>query len=486
MSTPRRLLTVAIAAGTVAALAACGGPVNGQASSPLYDPLRVAGAEVVDGPSGVRDDAPSPTGDVEGTDGGEIDRLANLGVNDVTEYWEQNYDQYLDETFRPVENLLSYDSEEPSTRRVCGAPTYEFVNAFFCPKLWLMAWDRGVMVPVITKYFGDTTVAGLIGHEYGHAVQNMAGLVNILTEGIVREQQADCFAGNYLRWVADGHSPRFTLSTGDGLNHALAGLIASADPILTPESEEYIEEGHGTALDRVSAFQIGYVDGPAACAAIDMAEIEKRRGDLPLVLQIDSTGDLQSGEVPMVRDTITTLVDQLGRIFPLKNKPTLSFDSSTECDAAPVKYCSATNTIAVDLDELPKLAERKDRSDGALIQGDNTALSIVMSRYALAVQHERGVPLNTPYASLRTACLTGVAHRHMLDTQGDAPGLVLTAGDVDEAVAGLLTNGQAAADEEGNAAPAGFSRIVAFRSGLGNEQDLCFDRYSSNDENSQD
>jgi predicted metalloprotease len=27
----------------------------------------------------------------------------------------------------------------------------------------------------------------------------------------VREQQADCFAGVYLFWVADGRSPRFTL-----------------------------------------------------------------------------------------------------------------------------------------------------------------------------------------------------------------------------------------------------------------------------------
>ncbi|MGV9797651.1 peptidase [Mycobacterium sp. NPDC003449] len=484
MSTLRRFVTAVIAVTAVAALACgCGGSVNGQASSPLYDPLRVAGVEAVDGPSGVRDGAASPTGDVEGTDGGEIDRLATLGVNDVTEYWEENYDQFLDGRFRSVENLLSYDSDDPASPRVCGAPTFDSPNAFFCPKLWLMAWDRAFMVPVTKKYFGDATVAGLIAHEYGHAVQNMADLVNILTDVIVREQQADCFAGNYMRWVTDGHSPRFSLSTGDGLTHVLAGLIASRDPIITPETDQLIEEGHGTALDRVSAFQIGYMDGPGACAAIDMDEIESRRGDLPLVLQNDSLGDQQSGEVPIDRDVITTLVDQLGRIFPLDNKPTLSFDNDSDCGGSAAKYCSDTNTIAVDLDELSKLAEPKDESEGALIQGDDTALSIVMSRYALAVQHERSVSLNTPYASLRTACLTGVAHRHMLESDGDNPGLVLTAGDVDEAVAGLLTNGQAAADEDGNAAPAGFSRIVAFRSGLANEQDLCFERYSSEEEN---
>ena len=31
-----------------------------------------------------------------------------------------------------------------------------------------------------------------------------------------------------------------------------------------------------------------------------------------------------------------------------------------------------------------------------MLQGDNTALSIVVSRYVLAVQRERGLPLDSP------------------------------------------------------------------------------------------
>jgi hypothetical protein len=81
------------------------------------------------------------------------------------------------------------------------------------------------------------SVPALIAHEYAHAVQQMAGLVLKETPTIVTEQQADCLSGVYLRWVAEGHCPRFTVSTGDGLDRVLAGLITIRDPE-TPEDTE--------------------------------------------------------------------------------------------------------------------------------------------------------------------------------------------------------------------------------------------------------
>ena len=42
--------------------------------------------------------------------------------------------------------------------------------------------------------------------------------------------------------------------------------------------------------------------------------------------------------------------------------------------------------------------------------GDNTAYSVLVSRYMQAIQHARGgVMLDNAEAALRTACLTGVA-----------------------------------------------------------------------------
>ena len=84
------------------------------------------------------------------------------------------------------------------------------------------------------------------------------------------------------------------------------------------------------------------------------------------------------------------------------------------------------------------------------------------------------------WAALRTACLTGVATVKMSKTVTTPDGntIALTAGDVDEAVSGILTNGLAASDVNGESVPSGFSRIDAFRVGVLGEADRCFKRFA--------
>jgi hypothetical protein len=175
-------------------------------------------------------------------------------------------------------------------------------------------------------------------------------------------------------------------------------------------------------------------------------------------------------------------MELLGQIFNPANPPTLT-TSSEGCPATqqqPVTYCPDTNTIGVDLPTLRNIGAPADESDFVLLQGDNTALSMVTSRYVLALQHEKGLPLNTPVAAMRTACLTGVAQRKMADPISGPSGnqLVLGAGDLDEAVSGLLTNGVVATDVGGTPVPSGFTRILAFRTGLSGDADDCYQRFS--------
>ena len=471
-----------LAVASVMVLAGCSNVVAGRASSPLFDPFHVAGLPAEDGPSGLKDDAPEPTGEVQNTDGGDVDRMAMLGVNDVAEYWEKEYGLDFKGEFTPIERVASYDSTDPSSPKICGRPTYQLVNAYFCPSAEVMAWDRGVLVPTGMKFFGDASVAALLAHEYGHAVQHMAGLVDDDTPVVVMEQQADCFAGSYLRWVAEGNSPRFRLSTGDGLNKVLAAAITLRDPILGPQDSDMIEQGHGTALDRISAFQIGFTTGAKRCGDIDFDDVQSRRAELPMELQADSSGTVQSGEVPIDKATLSTLMEVLGVLFSPAQAPALSYDQPDCPDSAaspPASYCSSNNTIYLDLPGLQTMGAAQDESSDVLIQGDNTALSVVTSRYMQAVQHERGLSLQSGTAALRTACLTGVAQRGM-SQKVDVPSgeqLVLTAGDLDEAVAGLLTNGLAASAPDGSTVPAGFTRIVAYRAGLTGDADGCYQRF---------
>lgn len=441
----------------------------------LFNPERVGGLQVGEGPSGPRPNAPQPVGTVQNTDGGAIDRLALLAVNDIQDFWHRNFAKYLAGKFQPVDTFVSYDSTDPRSPSVCDIDTYELVNAMYCVLDNLIAWDRGALVPVGIDYFGEMGVVAVLAHEYGHALQWMAGLADLETDVLVREQQADCFAGVYLRSVAAGDSPRFTLSTGDGLNRVLAGIIYLRDPV----THNAAADAHGSALDRISAFQMGFSGGADQCAAIDLAEIKRRQGDLPQQLTYDKFGSpvLDS---PIDEDTLSKLMDALTGIFQPASAPTLSTmppDCGTAEAAAPTSYCPATNTIHVNLPALQAAGEPKSEDkDAVLVQGDNTAISMVTSRYALAVEQQRGVQLDTSVAALRTACLTGVAQGQMTDENG--ADFALSPGDADEAVAGLLTNGVVASDVKGRSAPAGFTRILAYRLGLSSDIEECFRRFS--------
>jgi hypothetical protein len=264
----------------------------------------------------------------------------------------------------------------------------------------------------------------------------------------------------------------------------MALAMAGSDQVLGREQNDFeAPQAHGGGLDRLSAFQIGFDTGAAKCAAIDADEIKLRRGNLPQSLQ-DTEGNVEesAGEVEVNKENLTTLVEVLGKVFSPAHPPTLSFDTANCADAKRTKnasYCPATNTINVDLAALKNTSKPAGDEEGVLVQGDNTGFSIVTSRYVLAIQHDRGLSLDSPVAALRTACLTGVGQRGMVDPIKVSSGnqLVLTAGDVDEALAGLLTNGLVDSDVNGTTVPSGFTRILAYREGLQTDANQCYQRF---------
>lgn len=465
------------------AVAGCTATVlAGHPASMLYDPDRVGGLPATDGPNGVRPDGPAPSGDVEGTDGGADDRVALLAANDIQGFWTTTFPDFFGGQYTPVSALISYDSKNPESPGVCGGrSTYRLVNASYCRLDDSVSWDRGSLIPNARRYFGDIAVAGLLAHEFGHAVQTKARLVKPWTRTIVKEQQADCFAGVYLRWVAEGNSPRFTMNTTDGLDHVLAGGITVRDPIDEPRNAR---DAHGSALDRVGAFQEGFDGDAAGCAGIDMDEIKRRREGLPKALQYYPAEGSEPGEMAIDNDSLATLMEALGQIFQPAGAPTLSVGGSAGCADArpspPASYCPANNTISVDLPGLQEMGTYTDQQSHQLLQGDDTAFSVVTSRYMLAMQRQRGVSLAGERAALRTACLTGVAQRVMSQPVALPSGrtLVLTAGDLDKVISGLLTNHLVASDVDGDTVPAGFTRIFAFRSGLVGDADQCYARFA--------
>jgi predicted metalloprotease len=478
----RRAALRALLASTTLLVASCATTVTGKPVSVFDDPFSVAGMPAVDGPTGLRPGAKDPTRDVVDGDGGEIDNLAASSVSDIEDFWKGAYRDAFDGDFTPVKDVISWDANGAGSQEFCGRPTYGLDNAGYCFGDHTIGWDRGEMLPDLKKDFGDIAITYVLAHEYGHAIQRQAKLNQKGTPQLVAEQQADCFGGAYMRWVAEGNSDRFTLSTSDGLNNVLASVISLRDPVLDESVYTQDEANeHGTAFERVSAFQFGFTEGPASCASIDEKEIAQRRGDLPVALQQDQTGEWPVGE-----ESVKAFVEALGALFSPTEPPKLSMaaDAGDGCRDArpspPVSYCPDTNTIAVDMRKLEEIGTPSGQQPNrGPVSGDNTAYSVLISRYMLGVQHDRGLQLDNAEAALRTACLTGVATTKMSEpiTTSNGDRVAITAGDLDEAVSGLLTNGLAASDVNGETVPSGFSRIDAFRAGVLGDEDRCVKRF---------
>ena len=191
----------------------------------------------------------------------------------------------------------------------------------------------------------------------------------------------------------------------------------------------------------------------------------------------------EAGELSITENSLALLMETLTQIFHPEKVPTLTVGGNVTCPDArpspPASYCPATNTVDVDLAGLQRIGAYADNQSRKLLQGDDTAFSVVTSRYMLAVQQQQGVALTGKRAALRTACLTGVAQRDMATAVALPSGrtLVLNAGDLDEAISGLLTNHLVASDTNGDSVPAGFTRITAFRSGLVGDIAQCYGNF---------
>jgi predicted metalloprotease len=475
----RLLAAMALAAGAVLLGSACSSTVAGKPVSIFADPFKVAGMPAVNGDTGLRPDALAPSRVVIGTDGGQLDQFGRSAVSDIEQFWSGAYGETFQGDFTPVDQVFSWDSNGVNTE-FCGGDTVGLVNAGYCYDDNTIGWDRGVLLPSLRDANGDMSVSMVLAHEYGHAIARQSGIANKKTRTLVAEQQADCLAGVYMRWVAEGHSPRFTLSTSDGLNNLLAAMIAFRDPLLNEGDTEAIENPHGSAFERVSAFQFGFTDGASSCAAIDLAEIKQRRGDLPVLLRGSETGD-----VKITEDSVRNIVAAMGTAFHPERAPELDFNpGGTDCpdshSKAPAVYCPSRDSILIDLPALQKLGSKADAGQPGTATGDNSGYSVVVSRYMMALQHRRGGALDNAETALRTACLTGVATAKMAAgvSTPDGGTVRLTAGDLDEAVSGLLVNGYVASDVNGDTVPSGFSRIDAFRIGVLGDEERCYKRFA--------
>ncbi|SDW74252.1 Predicted metalloprotease [Saccharopolyspora shandongensis] len=481
----KRILATAVSALACAALiGGCSRPISGTPTTlGGYSTTEVAGLPATNGPSGPKEDAPSSSLPVEGTDNGAMDKLARDAVADIDEFWTKTFPKaFPGKRFEPVKRLVSYDSGGPGLQ-LCGQNTAGVVNAFYCPPEDSIAWDRGTLLPELNNSFGPMAVVTVLAHEIGHAVQHRASTATSNDQVIVLEQQADCFTGAYFRHVAEGSSKYFQVSTGQGLNEVMGVLNFIRD---APGDADFRDgNAHGSAFDRVTAFQFGFSEGPQRCAKMDFNDVQRRT----TLFQAWKPIQKENANLPVDQQSLDAVEKSLRTVFrdtgaePPKIVAGLKPCGSQEA-TSPASYCPSTNTISLDMAALQKIGQPPSKNADSTGYGDFAAYAQVASRYALSVQKATGLPLDDEAAGLRTACMVGSWSGLLVEDpfgqRNPVGSLRIAPDDIDEGVSALLgEDSLIAANVNGDQVPVGFARVEAFRVGVQEGFAPCSTKYGA-------
>src|SRR5215218_4720733 len=143
-----------------------------------------------------------------------VDEQARNALADLEDFWSATFPDVYGRPFEPLRGgYFSVDPGNTDPREYpqgvgCGAEPLEAENnAFYCrapnaPHSDAITYDRAFLAELADN-FGRFIPALVMAHEFGHAVQARVGSP---PSSIATETQADCFAGSWTRWVADGEA----------------------------------------------------------------------------------------------------------------------------------------------------------------------------------------------------------------------------------------------------------------------------------------
>ena len=439
-----------------------------------------------------------PTLDGGGTDatpekGKGYEATLQLAIDDIQDYWADEFPVIYGEKYPRIPDDRIIAARPGVKLPKCQGQTLTYKdaedNAFYCYKSNFVAYDDVRLFPQIFRDFGALAVPLVLAHEWGHAIQDRADNANQQT--VYKELQADCFAGSWVKRVADGDARGIELKGGN-LDRALAAMLQFRDP--TGSSKEDAQ-AHGSGFDRVTAFQQGYDDGAEQCATYFDAN--------PLVVEIPFTDEQDAasgGNVP-AEDVIPASVELLNSFYsqvePLYQNQSAdnvySFDSSGAKKQLPdcggsipprgdirnrVFYCLDDGYFAFDEPYLQHVYD--DIGD----MGVATLLANPFATYVQTLQNFPGAADNADNAVLGADCYTGgfAAAMYNETLSSETLGLsdgdpILSPGDLDETVQAFID--YSAARGLSKDLDVTFVRLRAFRDGFFNGYGVCQTNYAS-------
>ncbi|QTX05589.1 KPN_02809 family neutral zinc metallopeptidase [Agromyces archimandritae] len=164
----------------------------------------------------------------------------------------------------------------------CGAASAA-TGPFYCPPDETIYMDVDFFGELRTRFGssgGPLAEMYVVAHEWGHHVQNLAGILDATRDGLTgadsnavrTELQADCFAGAWAGDASDprevGGTPLLEPVTEAQVADALSAAAAVGDDRIQQAAQGEVSPHtftHGTSEQRQRWFTAGYERGAAAC-----------------------------------------------------------------------------------------------------------------------------------------------------------------------------------------------------------------------------
>ncbi|MEO8263378.1 MAG: neutral zinc metallopeptidase [Pseudolysinimonas sp.] len=164
------------------------------------------------------------------------------------------------------------------TNTGCGQAS-SAVGPFYCPTDQLIYVDTAFFDQLRTQFGssgGPLAQLYVVGHEWGHHIQNITGLMNGLdmqqagptSDGVRLELQADCFAGAWIKGASTGSDAYLKVPTDAEMRDALSAASAVGDDNIQEQTQGQVQPEtwtHGSSESRQKWFLIGYNEGVQSC-----------------------------------------------------------------------------------------------------------------------------------------------------------------------------------------------------------------------------
>lgn len=197
-------------------------------------------------------------------------------VSMVTALNEETWSKICQENgiqFKPAKMVLF----ESGTQSGCGAAQSE-VGPFYCPADQTIYMDMSFFNELQQKFgakVGQFTIAYVLGHEYGHHIQNLLGTLQKVDQlrrsgkysetemnkvSVANELQADFYAG---LWAKETDNREKILEPGD-IQQAMSAAAAVGDDNIQKRGQGYVNQEsftHGSSAQREEWFMKGYNTG---------------------------------------------------------------------------------------------------------------------------------------------------------------------------------------------------------------------------------